>query len=209
MAKMWDISVTKRKKNKNYEKDIDQFALEDYLLMAQKFIKKYTLRNLGDNMLRDEDAISFVAEHLIYATQRWDKNRGASLNTYLIYCFKCCIPKWVKITQRDNYCLSLDFDSENTDNKSAYTNSTYVDIFDDKQLSPIEFLIKKEKREELDKVIKNILTPIQQSYVNYVYKDGLSISETSRIFGVSRQAVSNSLINSSNKIRQHYQNCEK
>lgn len=198
MAKLWSICMTKRKKDGTICNNIEDYTIGDYRNMAKRFISKYTSRALSAKMLADEDAISFVVENLMYATQRWNEDKGQSFSTYLIQCARWSIPRWVKIMNRENKQYSLDFSINEEDDDS------YEIIADKKQKTPIEKLIKKENISLLKKIIKeSSLTNTQKLYLKSIYFDGLTGSETAREYEVSRQAVNQSIKQSIKILQNH------
>ena len=63
-------------KYKNHE-DLEFASLKEYLLLAQKTISKFSrqfYKGLGVKMLKDEEAISSVANSMMMADWRWDND---------------------------------------------------------------------------------------------------------------------------------------
>lgn len=192
------------KDNKEGRKQMEEFTLSEYLDYAKRCISAFAPSDEVQNMLRDEDAISYVAEHLMYAKQRWKKDGGRTVKSYLNQSAIWCIPRWFIIRNR-NRNLSLDFILE--EHNPSKRNSDYHQLVEDKnQLPPDEYLMKKEEKEKFNKLIeRSQLGESQKKYFYEVYDNGTSISDAAKTFGVTRQAVSFSLKLAIDKIKTQYE----
>lgn len=84
--------------------------LSEYIKIAKKTIGKFASPSVANEMLKSEDAISFVADHLIKGTLRWKADGGRTLYSYLNQCAIWAIQRWilnVKV-ERKNAAVSLD-----------------------------------------------------------------------------------------------------
>lgn len=165
--------------------------LYDYITMATRCIASFA-GNYKNIMLRDEDAISQVAEGLMVSATTWEPNKGASFNTYLTNKAIWEIHNWINCKNRKNRkkikTLSLN-----------YTNK------EDQQL--IDLIVVNDKKEEeecgaTDLINKAGLTQKQTSVLTSVYIDGVSETEIAKEMGVTRQAVNQILHSGLKKIKE-------
>jgi len=197
---LWDINVNKRRKNNNLGKtDATNWTLHDYYHVAQRCIGAFAIGPLAKSMLRNEDAISFVAEHLMYAAFRWDCSGGRTLRSYLNQCAIWSIMTWLTLVKKSNRYPIISI------NEDAYTDSRtklYEIIQDKNSEIPDQVIMGQEQSDNLMNVIDDAcLTERQQHCLDAVYIQGQRPSEVARELGVSRQAVDQCLNNGVNKIR--------
>jgi len=84
--------------------------LSEYIEIAKKTIGKFASPSVANEMLKSEDAISFVTDHLIKGTLRWKADGGRTLYAYLNQCAIWAIQRWIlniKVA-RKNAAVSLD-----------------------------------------------------------------------------------------------------
>jgi len=118
--------------------------LSEYIEIAKKTIGKFASPSVANEMLKSEDAISFVTDHLIKGTLRWKADGGRTLYAYLNQCAIWAIQRWIlnmKVA-RKNAAVSLDtpIDDEggtmysfveNTNNNiSTHTGPSFDEIID-------------------------------------------------------------------------------
>ena len=111
-----DIDATKLQKSEIFETDNELLDLSSYILMAKKCIAYFASPDLSQQMLRNEDAISFVAEHLMMGTCRWDESKGRAFKSYHNQCAIWAIQNWVSRITKDNpapYSLNKTLNQDN------------------------------------------------------------------------------------------------
>jgi RNA polymerase sigma factor (sigma-70 family) len=183
------------------EKQFD--SLDSYIGLAKKTISKFAPKfynGLSSEMLKSEEAISDVATALMYADWRFDSNREGktglkkTLYSYRNQCAIWAIKTYMtnKYKKKDN--LSLDhINGDMNDNQCL--NSM---IEDPSNKSPLETLIDKESAENLSQTIgdllnNSILTDKQRAQIKMYYFDDKTLSEIGKEFGVSREAIRQSI----------------
>lgn len=178
-------------------------SLQDYLLLAKKAISKFAnqfYNGLSTKMLKDEDAVSSVANAIMMADWRWDENYQNDKGTkktkysYRNQCALWAIQTYIsKDHQKDkkykNKVYSLDHIIESNDETTAH-NITQ----DDRVLSPEQILINKENKEELSKLIQSLLdleclTTRQKDYIRLYYFESYTFEKIGQKYGITREAV--------------------
>lgn len=177
-------------------------TLDTYLLLAKKAISKFSnsmYSGLASKMLKDEEAISSVANAIMMADWRWDENYQNSKNTkktrysYRNQCAIWAIQTYLtknykhqKKTKKKVY--SLDFDM-NDDCSSIY--DTVASISCD---PPDITLIEKEENENLKDNITNLLgsdllTDRQKDYIKLYFFEDQTFEEIGNKYDITREAV--------------------
>jgi RNA polymerase sigma factor (sigma-70 family) len=196
-----DIDADKREKNGVYKLTEEQesrlLTLKEYRTIAKKTIGSFAGGSLAREMLRSEDAISFVVEKLIDATCNWEESKGRTLRSWLNQCAIYAIKRWIDNIKRAN---KVDLRSLNKELNSDNARLKLSDITDSGSLSPYEEAFDNEEvsRQENRDLVSNILssqaiTDVQRECLSMAYLDGLRPVEISRTLGVSRQAVDQNL----------------
>lgn len=183
-----DVNTTKRLKSGVGINNPERMkSLDYYLGTARRVVSKYASKSLSSEILQDEDAISFIAEHIMMGTSRWDesKSNGKSLDNYHLQCALWAIKRWVhkKTTERNKNVLSMDFDGKLGDLNLHETVS-------DKRIDP-------EGAEKLENTVRfaqeilnlNCLTDNQKTCIKMKYMDGMTLREIGDKLGKSFQAV--------------------
>lgn len=183
-------------------KDITFDSLESYLLLAKKSISKFAnqfYHGLSGKMLKDEDAISSVANAMMMADWRWDENYQNEKGTkktkysYRNQCALWAIQTYVsKNHNRKKYkknIYSLDFNL-NDDENSSISNITE----DSSTLSPEEIVMANEDKLELSHLIDSLLnldclTPRQKDYIKLYYFESYTFEKIGKKYGITREAV--------------------
>jgi DNA-directed RNA polymerase specialized sigma24 family protein len=159
-------------------------TMKEYLKEARYVIIKW-----GDfNMLKDDDAIADVAHNLMLAEWRYDPTRGAS-----------------RLTHRINYGKYAVLDIYKKRKKeSRYRHITINQVESDREESGIiltdEGFQKEEDYRLSVETVENILSSksinqTQKGYMRERYINGKTLQEIALEFGVSRQAVQQSIAN--------------
>ena len=152
-----------------------QWTLNDYINMATRCIRKFRGNYVGV-MLRDDDAISLVAEGLMKSYTTWTDDKGASLKTYLSKKSIWIIKNWIKKYSKDKH-------RNRTVSLNAMTEGGQ---------EMIDFIIKEEKRENIDigLIFKRAgLSPKQSEVLTRMFIGNERESEIAKELGVSRQAI--------------------
>lgn len=201
-----DVNSTKRLKSGVGINNPERMkSLDYYLGTARRVVSKYASKSLSSEILSDEDAISFIAEHIMMGTSRWDeaKSNGKSLDNYHLQCALWAIKRWVhkKTTERNKNILSMDF--------MGHVNGTHEfnlhETVGDKRIDP-------EGAEKLEETVKfaeeilnlNCLTDNQKTCIKMKYMDGLTLREIGEKLGKSFQAVQQIISAGLVKIKNEY-----
>jgi RNA polymerase sigma factor (sigma-70 family) len=181
--------------------DIEFDSLDTYILLAKKSISKFANRfynGLSSKMLKDEDAISAVANAMMMADWRWDENYQNSKGTkktkysYRNQCALWAIQTYVTKNQKNNKkfknVYSIDY------NIGHDEESTVSSIIQDKHISPEEEIIEKENKKELSDLIDNLLaldclTTRQKEYIKLYYFESYTFEKIGQKYGITREAV--------------------
>jgi len=147
---------------------IDNFTLYDYLRLAEYHLKK------NDNEDKNnDDAISFVAEEMMIAAQKYDPNIGCKFSTYIHYCGKFGVKKWIDSKNKSGH-------NPKTEHKKKECGYV-VDYIGD--------IIRKDENSKVDQIILETPLTNQQFHCVSNTLSGMSPSEISRHIGISRKAV--------------------
>ena len=76
---MKDIDFNKRNKNDYTANSNEMYSLKQYTNIAKKCISKFSGDGVSHSMLKSEDAISHVAEHIMWGHVRWREDGGRAL----------------------------------------------------------------------------------------------------------------------------------
>lgn len=194
--------------------NIEFDSLHQYILLAKKSISKFANRfyqGLCAKMLKDEDAISSVANAIMMADWRWDedyqntkgtkKNKYSYRNQCALWAIQTYISKDAKINKKfKNRIYSLDhFLDEDSD-------SVHSIIPDPGAINPEQHLIEKEQKEDLSNLINNLLdldclTARQKDYIRLYYFESYTFEKIGQKYGITREAVRQGLNKALNSIR--------
>lgn len=176
-------------------------SLDQYILLAKKSISKFAnkfYQGLATKMLKDEDAVSNIANAIMMADWRWDddyknaqgtkKNKYAYRNQCAIWAIKTYVTKLYKRSKYINNVYSLDFVSD----EESSSASSY--IVDNKQITPDQILQEKEDKENLEYLINTLfslecLTARQKDYIRLYYFEDHTFEQIGKRYGITREAV--------------------
>jgi RNA polymerase sigma factor (sigma-70 family) len=202
-------------KYKNHS-DIKFDSLYEYILLAKKSISKFSnqfYQGLANKMLKDEDAISSVANAIMMADWRWDqdyKNTKGTKKTKYSYRNQCAlwaIQTYISKNHNKNKkfkkVYSLDHVLESDDDSS--TPHSFIE--DSKMFSPDQEIINKEDKEQLDLLINNLLgidclTARQKDYIRLYYFESYTFDKIGKKYGITREAVRQGLNKAINIIKE-------
>jgi len=178
-------------------------SLNTYITLAKKSISKFSnqfYNGLSSKMLKDEDAISSIANAIMMADWRWDDNYQNDKGTkktkysYRNQCALWAIQTYVSKNYKKNKkfkttIYSLDYIAEK-DDESTVHNFTE----DTKSLPPEEILINKENKEELSSLINKLLqlgclSDKQRDYIQLYYFESYTFEKIGKKYGITREAV--------------------
>jgi DNA-directed RNA polymerase specialized sigma subunit len=193
---LWDINVQKRRSNGGMSQtSACDWTLNDYYEVAKRCIGAFAVGSLAQSMLRNEDAISFVAEHLMYGAHKWSETGGRTVNSYLNQCAIWSIQRWITLSKKTH---KHEMVSLNDDCRGSCSQRHEI-IADDKSLTPDSIVSHQEQSMHL---IEDFgLTTRQRHCLEVVYIQGQRPSDVARDLGISRQAVDQCLRKGTHKIR--------
>lgn len=203
-----DIDVKKRETNNYAENNCEMYSLDKYMDIAKKCISLFSGPQNSSPMIKDEDAVSHVAEHIMWGHLRWRQDGGRTLKSYLNQCAIWSIKVWKTkaYNNKDKKILSLNHPI------SAYSDedSQHYEIVADKSAEePFDILFNR-KKDEVKKILKNnCLTNLQNLCLNQRYIHGKKLQEIANEMGVSRQAVNQHIKKGVNKLRKYHGICER
>jgi len=150
-------------------------------------------------MLKSEDALSFVAEHLMYATCRWKAEGGRTLRSYLNQCAIWAIQRWILLSKNATKysCISLNQHGHSSDED---TDQLYS-IIPDGSEQPLDELCHWEEQDAIRKIMDSELTDRQRECIELIYVQGLTGADAARELGISRQTVEQCTTKGLTKIR--------
>lgn len=181
-------------------------SLATYLSLAKKMISKFApkyYRTLAFEMLNDEDAVSDVAYAIMSADWKYDserigKNTGKKKTKYS-YRNQCAI--WaIKTYITQKY--------KNSSKKPKISYDPDIHIPNKQEPDTLSIIIEKEndiiKTECVRKLLSSdILSSKQKEHIQLYYFDNLTLSEIGKRYGVTREAIRQSLIKGIEKIKSY------
>ena len=143
-----DIDKTKLENNDIFASANEMLSLQEYVGISKRCIGHFASPDLAKQMLQSEDAISFVAEHLMMATCRHDESKGRTLRSYHNQCAIWAIQNWVaRISKHTDYeILSLNKELQ----EGGTAREMYQVIEDERPTLPSEM----ERQENMARVQK-------------------------------------------------------
>jgi RNA polymerase sigma factor (sigma-70 family) len=176
-------------------------TLDTYLLLAKKAISKFAnkiFNGLSQKMLKDEDAVSSVANAIMMADWRWDENytneQGTKKTKYsyrnqcALWAIQTYVSKIYQKPKKIKNVYSLDFNNEDMD------SSSHEFIQDHRVKTPDQELIEKETSTSLSMLIDNILSidylsDRQKDYIKLYYFEDYTFEKIGKKYGITREAV--------------------
>jgi len=201
-----DIDVKKRENNDYSKSSVEMYELSTYRDIAKKCISLFSGPSMSSVMIKNEDAISHVAEHVMWGHIRWKEDGGRTLKSYLNQCAIWAIKVWKTKIYHSEKKKSISLNHPMSTNGDCDLQQ-YEIISDAKCLEPFEILFNN-KKEEAKKVINNkCLTKIQNNCMKQRYIDGKKLQEIADSMGITRQAVNQHIKKSINKLRKYHGVC--
>lgn len=206
------VSVGNQKLNYQDHSDISFESLDFYLNLAQKTISKFGKNfssNIAKEMLSSEDAISNVANAIMMADWRWDKDRRGETGqqktkySYRNQCAIWAIQSYVTRKKKKSKKKLVEVYHDNKDKELSL-----LDIVSDGVALPIDTIIDNEQKSDLKKYFETILSESfglisekQAQYIKLYYFDNLTFSDIGKKFNVTREAVRQGIKKALEKIR--------
>jgi RNA polymerase sigma factor (sigma-70 family) len=183
--------------------EIEFDSLNTYLLLAKKAISKFSPKfynGLCSKMLKDEEAISTVANAIMMADWRWDadyQNEQGTKKTKYSYRNQCAL--WAiqtyvtksykhkkKLSKKTIY--SLDHNTEECD------ISVYELVNNKNAKDPVENLIENEENQNLKDNIETLLSSEllserQKDYIKLYFYESYTFEKIGKKYGITREAV--------------------
>mgnify|MGYP003136584864 FL=1 len=202
-----DIDYNKRKENEYEKINVEMYTVSKYRDIAKKCISLFSGPSFSQNMIRDEDAISHVAEHIMWGHMRWKDGAGRTLKSYLNQCGIWAIQSWkTKIYNSSKLKIS----SLNTAiGNDGEKQTSHQDLISDKKSKePFDILFNNSKDKAQKIIAAKFLTSLQKRCLSSRYIDGKKLVEIADELGVTRQAVNQHIKKAINKLRKHNGICE-
>ena len=195
-----DIDADKLKKNQTFENknsEVEMLGLHEYLNIAKKCISYFANRDLKSQMLQSEDAISFVAEHLMSATCRWSPDKGRTLRSYHNQCAIWAIQNWMCRLAKTKEILSINKEMGTDDD----TCQLYEILEDKRDLSFSEARYQEMRSEIRSMIEQSRLSEMEKRCLILRFLDHLEVKEISQKINRGDKFVYNILQRSTQKLR--------
>jgi RNA polymerase sigma factor (sigma-70 family) len=208
-------SIGKQKISYKDHSSIQFESLDFYLNLAQKIIGKMGpkfFNGLTKEMLKNDDAISFVANAIMMGDWRWDKdsqdktktlkNLYSYRNQCAIWAIKTYITKKFKLKHSKKNINNTPYSVNYSDDELNIENITE----DRTQMNPVDIIILNEEQNIQSNLIKellssNILSEKQKGYIQNYYFDNMTLEKIGQKNNVTREAVRQSIKSGLSKIR--------
>ena len=198
-----DIDYNKRKENNYQDTKAEMYTLDKYRDIAKKCISLFAGSQISTKMLKDEDAISHVSEHIMWGHVRWKEDGGRTLKSYLNQCAIWAIKVWkTKIYNGDkNNVMSIDYSYDDE-------LSVHQTIADKSAKEPHEILFENNVKEVKEAIKNKCLTDLQKECLKQRYLEGKKLRQIAETLNVTRQAVNQHIKKGINKLRKYNGICE-
>jgi len=209
------VSVGNQKLSYQDHSNVEFESLSFYLDLAQKAISKFGQNfssNLTKEMLKSEDAIANVANCIMMADWRWDKDRKGDTGgqktkySYRNQCAIWAIKSYVSRKKNKKNKNGINAIGIFNDNNEEYS---LLDILCQDNSDPLDNIIYNEDQENLklyfSKILSqdsNILTERQCEYLKLYFFEELTFAEIGKKFHITREAVRQGIKKAISKIKQ-------
>jgi len=196
-----DIDFNKRKVNNYSENKAEMYTLHEYRNIAKRCISLFAEKPSSYGMIKNEDAIAHVAEHIMWGHMRWREDGGRTLKSYLNQCAIWSIKVWkTKIYQTDKKKeLSL---NHTICNSSGSESEQYKIIADKKSKTPEQIIFENKRHQAKELIDDKCLTNLQNKCLELRYIDGKKLQEIADEMGVSKQAINQHIKKGIKKLRE-------
>lgn len=207
------VSVGNQKLSYKDHQNVEFESLSFYLDLAQKAISKFGRNfssNLTKEMLKSEDAIANVANCIMMADWRWDKDRKGETGgqktkySYRNQCAIWAIKSYIS-RKKNKKCKS------GVDTVGKFTDSeeySLLDILCQDNTDPLDSIIYIEDQNNLklyfSKILSannNLLTERQCEYIKLYFFEDNTFAEIGKKFNITREAVRQGIKKAISKIR--------
>jgi len=217
---MIDIVNVGNQKRIYSDKDSIQFeSLKFYLVLAKKSISKFAdqiCQGSAKKMLQSEDAIANIANGIMMADWRWDKDRKGHLGqsktrySYRNQCAIWAIQSYItrqygsKNKYKTNNIISLD---------QTYQEDLQVkDIVPSKDMSVVDNIISKEEsqlvKDDISALLySGLLSERQIEYIQLYFFEDMTLEQIGKKFNITREAVRQGLNKAYASLREMIQKC--
>lgn len=191
-----DIDKSALEKNKTLsvsdEVKARLLSLAEYQNIAERVINYFNFKKDKSDMLNNEDAVSFVVEHLIRGTIRWKPDGGRTLRSYLNQCGLWAIQRWRLNKKQANRYNTISLDTEIDDN-----GTTMYTFVEDTTLSP---------HLNIDEIInKPYLNDTQKECLRLRFVEGLTYKSIGEILQKTKQRIEQIVNSALQKLRNEYE----
>lgn len=206
-------SIGKQKISYRDHSEVNFESLDFYVNLSKKIIAKIAptfFAGLSKQMLRDEDAIAFVANAIMMGDWRWNQNQDPanpqkSLYSYRNQCAIWAIKTYVTKQYRSNHTKKKIKATHSLSHQADDTSLEHI-IPDPMQQEPISILIDKENNDYCNETIaklfeSDIISDKQKEYLQLYYFEDMTLEKIGKKFDVTREAVRQSIKTALNKIR--------
>lgn len=209
------VSVGNQKLSYQDHKNVEFESLSFYLDLAQKAISKFGKNfssTLTKEMLKSEDAIANVANCIMMADWRWDKDRKGETGlqktrySYRNQCAIWAIKSYISRKKNKKCKSGIDTIGIFNDNNEEYS---LLDILCQDNSDPLDNLIFDESQNDLklyfSKILSydsKILTQRQCEYIKLYFFEGNTFAEIGKKFNITREAVRQGIKKAISKIRE-------
>jgi len=197
-----DIDKTKLKNNKIFDSTNEMLSLQEYINISKRCIGHFASPDLAKQMLQSEDAISFVAEHLMMATCRHDEARGRTLRSYHNQCAIWAIQNWVaRISKNADYeILSLNKELK----EGGTAREMYQVIADERPVFP-SGVERQENMAQVQKLLSSpVLSKLEQDCISMKFLHEMSAKDIAESLNMNRKLVYTSIQKGLAKLREFY-----
>jgi RNA polymerase sigma factor (sigma-70 family) len=187
-------------------------TLETYTNLAKKIISKFAssfYSNLRKELLSNDEAVSEIAEALMIADWKWDKNRtGYNGQSKTKYSYRNQCGLWAIKTyitnkyKKKNKNLSLDHHVSGSTDDMVFIDT----LSDNGNQDPYQIVSDQEEKQNISKYINeiltsNILSDKQKDQIYEYYFNDKTLLEIGKNYGVTREAIRQNIQKGLNKIR--------
>lgn len=197
-----DIDKTKLAKSDIFNNDNEMLSLNEYINIAKRCIGHFASSDLAAQMLRNDDAISFVAEHLMMASCRYDEAKGRTVRSYHNQCAIWAIQNWVaRISKNESYeILSL-----NKELREEGTAREMYQVLEDERPLPINSIELEENRMLADELLASpVLSKLEKDCISMKFLRQMSATEIAEDLEVNRKLVYTSIQKGIAKLREFH-----
>lgn len=206
--------IGKQKISYKQHDQLEFLTLKEYLTLAKKAISKFANNfydSLAKKMLKDEDALSLVANAIMMADWRWDENyknqQGTKKSKYsyrnqcALWAIQTYVSKEYKKNKKFDKVYSLDSSIDN--NEDLTPNQL---IKDSNSKTPVSIVIEREDEDNTKYLVNSILsleciTDRQKDYIRLYYLESQTFESIGKKYGITREAVRQGLNKALEKIR--------